>query len=48
MQRTKRVLDEKHYETGRLVDESSKKADLNLDMREQCGDLEKEIEMLKH
>ena len=32
--RSKRVLDEKHYESGRLVEESSKKADHNLDMRD--------------
>jgi len=45
--RSKRVLDEKHYESGRLAEESSKKADHNLDMRDQCNDLEKEIDLLK-
>jgi hypothetical protein len=45
--RSKRVLDEKHYESGRLGEESSKKADHNLDMRDQCNELEKEIDLLK-
>lgn len=34
--RSKRVLDEKHYETVRLVDESAKKADVNLDLRDKA------------
>jgi len=45
--RSKRVLDEKHYETARLQDESVKKGDVNLDMRDKVQDLEKEIDMLK-
>ena len=47
MQRSKRVLDEKHYETLRLNDESSKRADQNLDLRDRAEELEKEIEILK-
>ena len=45
--RSKRVLEEKHYETSRLNDESAKKADHNLDMRDKLVDLEKELDMLK-
>lgn len=45
--RSKRVLDEKHYESGRLQDESAKKADNNMSLRDQVQDLEKEIDMLK-
>ena len=47
LQRSKRVLDEKHYETLRLNDESSKRADQNLDLRDRAGELEKEIDILK-
>lgn len=32
--RSKRVLDEKHYESSRLDDENGKKADLNLNLRD--------------
>jgi chromosome segregation ATPase len=45
--RSKRVLEEKHYETSRLNDESAKKSDHNLDMRDKLVDLEKELDMLK-
>lgn len=45
--RSKRVLDEKHYETLRLNDENSKRSDQNLDMRDRSNELEKEIEILK-
>ena len=41
-------MEEKHYETARLNDESAKKADANLDLRDKAVDLEKEIEMLKN
>ena len=47
LQRSKRVLDEKHYETIRLADENSKRSDQNLDMRERAQEVEKEIEVLK-
>lgn len=47
LQRSKRVLDEKHYETLRLNDESGKRAEQNMDMRDRAGELEKEIEILK-
>lgn len=45
--RSKRLLDEKHYESGRIQEESAKKADHNMMLREQAEDLEKEIDMLK-
>lgn len=45
--RSKRVLDEKHYETSKLNDENSKKADLNLNLRDQAQQFEKEIDILK-
>ena len=45
--RSKRTLDEKHYETGRLQEESAKKADNNMSLRDQVEDLEKEIDMIK-
>lgn len=47
LQRSKRVLDEKHYETLRLTDENSKKGDHNQDLRLKAQDLEREIEMHK-
>lgn len=47
LQRSKRVLDEKHYETMRLNDENSKRSDQNLDLRDRAGEFEKEIELLK-
>jgi hypothetical protein len=42
------VLEEKFYESSRLQDENGKKSDHNLDLRQAMGDLEKEIDMLKH
>lgn len=47
LQRSKRQLDEKHYETMRLNEENSKRSDQNLDMRDQANELEKEVELLK-
>lgn len=47
LQRSKRVLEEKHYEGIRLNDENSKRSDSNLDLRERANELEKEIEYLK-
>jgi hypothetical protein len=46
--RSKRVLEEKHYESGRLNDEQAKKSDLNLDLRDNIADLEKEIDLIKN
>ena len=45
--RSKRLLDEKHYESGRLIDEAGKKGDQNLDLRDQLQSLEKELDMIK-
>lgn len=47
MQRSKRLLDEKFFEAGRLRDENVSKGDQNADLRAQVSDLEKEIEMVK-
>jgi cell division protein FtsB len=47
LQRSKRVLDEKHYDSLRLGDESAKKHDVNLDLRAKVQDLEKEMDILK-
>jgi hypothetical protein len=47
LQRSKRILEEKHYETIRLNDENTKRSDGNLDLRERANELEKEIEYLK-
>ena len=45
--RSKRVLEEKHYETLRLNDENSKRSEQNLDLRDKAAELEKEIDYLK-
>ena len=45
--RAKRILDEKHYESNRLNDESAKKSEYNLDMRDQAANYQKEIDSLK-
>ena len=47
MVRSKRVLDEKHYEANKLGEESIKKANDNADLREQANRLEREIDMIK-
>lgn len=47
LQRSKRALEEKHYESLRLNDESGKRADANLDLRDRATELDKEIELLK-
>ena len=45
--RSKRLLDEKYFEAGRLRDESVAKGDQNRDQRNQLQDLEREIEGVK-
>lgn len=45
--RSKRVLDDRHFEGLRLSDENQKKNELNADLRVKAADLEKEIEVLK-
>lgn len=41
------MLEDKHYESSRLLDESEKKADVNGDLRDKLLDFEKEMELLK-
>ena len=45
--RSKRVLDEKYFEAGRMRDEAVTKGDQNQDQRNQLQDLEREIEGVK-
>ena len=45
--RSKRMLDEKYFEAGRLRDEAVQKGDQNSDQRNQLTDLEREIEGVK-
>lgn len=45
--RSKRVLDEKYFEAGRLRDESIVKGDQVADLRKQQGVIEHEIETVK-
>ena len=41
------MLEEKHYECSRVNEDSAKKADHNLDMRDKLVELEKETDLLK-
>ena len=45
--RSKRLLDEKYFEAGRLRDEAVSKGDSNADQRAQLSELEREIESVK-
>lgn len=45
--RSKRLLDEKYFEAGRLRDEAMQKGDANADARANLNDLEREIESVK-
>ena len=45
--RSKRLLDEKYFEAGRLRDESVAKGDQNADLRAQLQELERDIEAVK-
>ena len=45
--RSKRMLDEKYFEAGRLREEAVSKGDVNNDQRAQLQDLEREIEGVK-
>ena len=47
LQRSKRVLDEKHYESIRLNEENSKRSEQNLDLRDRAQEIDQEIEQLK-
>lgn len=46
--RAKRLLDEKHFESGRLRDEAMSKGDQVSDLKAQVGDLNREIDGVKH
>jgi len=46
--KSKRALDEKHYELVRLNEDSTNKAEHNQDLRGSLHDLEKELESLKY
>ena len=47
LSRSKRLLDEKYFEAGRLRDEAVNKGDQNADARAQLQDVEREIESVK-
>ena len=45
--KSKRMLDEKYFEAGRLREEAVQRGDQNNDQRAQLQDLEREIESVK-
>lgn len=45
--RSKRLLDEKYFEAGRLRDEAVQRGDSNADARANLTELEREIESVK-
>lgn len=47
LQRSKRVLDEKFFEAGKLRDESNVKGDQCVDLRAQVAELERDIDLVK-
>ena len=47
LQRSKRVLDEKFFEAGKLRDESNGKGDQVVDLRAQVAELERDIDLVK-
>jgi hypothetical protein len=47
LSRQKRLLDDRHFESLRLNEDSVKKGDVNGDLRLKASDLDKEIEVLK-
>jgi len=47
LQRSKRVLDEKFFEAGKLRDESNVKGDQVVDLRAQVAELERDIDLVK-
>ena len=47
LMRSKRVLDEKFFEAGKLRDESNVKGDQVVDLRGQCAELERDIDLVK-
>ena len=47
LQRSKRVLDEKFFEAGKLRDENNGKSDQVVDLRSQVAELERDIDLVK-
>lgn len=47
LQRSKRVLDEKFFESGKLRDDSNAKGDQVVDLRGQVAELERDIDLVK-
>lgn len=47
LMRSKRVLDEKFFESGKLRDESNVKGDHVVDLRAQVAELERDIDLVK-
>jgi hypothetical protein len=47
LMRSKRVLDEKFFESGKLRDESNAKGDQVVDLRAQTAELERDIDLVK-
>ena len=47
LQRSKRVLDEKFFEAGKLRDESNAKGDQTVDLRSQVAELERDTDLVK-
>ena len=47
LQRSKRVLDEKFFEAGKLRDENNAKSDQVVDLRSQVAELERDIDLVK-
>lgn len=47
LQRSKRVLDEKFFEAGKLRDDSNSKGDQVVDLRSQVAELERDIDLVK-
>lgn len=47
LMRSKRVLDEKFFESGKLRDESNAKGDQVVDLRAQVAELERDIDLVK-
>ena len=45
--RSKRVLDERFFEAGKLRDESNAMSDIVVDMRSQCAELERDVDLVK-
>ena len=47
LSRSKRVLDEKFFESGKLRDESNVKGDQVVDLRAQIAELERDVDLVK-